>query len=102
MSKAVVRGWDRVVIVSSSFSAVVASKIPRKQTNLGTGWAQNPAAQTTARNVTEGEGRMSFEDSVSEEFHSDEGIVEAETVTGEMVLEHLHVESVNAKDDPTD
>jgi hypothetical protein len=99
MSKAVVRGWDRVVIVSSSFSAAVTSKIPRKQAT-GTGWQNPAAAETTVRAV--GEERMSLEDSIEEEFHSDEEIVEAETVTGEMVLEHLHVESLNGGKDGTD
>jgi hypothetical protein len=112
MSKAVVRGWDRVVIVSSSFSNVVSSKIPRKHTK-GTAWAQNPAAmETTVRRVTDAGdgvqevhevgGRMSLEDSISEEFHTDEEIVEAETVTGELVLEHLHVENMTTGKDPTD
>jgi hypothetical protein len=89
MSKAVIRGWDRVVIVSSSFSTAVTSKIPRKQVTPTT-WV-NPEAEMSVRQV---EGRMSLEDSIEEEFHSDEEIVEAETVTGEMVLEHLPVESL--------
>jgi hypothetical protein len=102
MSKAVVRGWDKVLIVGTSFTSVVTSKIPRKRVPITTGIQDVPPVEATVRRVmTEGRGietvhegrgaRMSLEDSISEEFHTDEEIVEAETVTGEMVLEHLNV-----------
>jgi len=95
VGNAVVKGWGRVVVVGTSVGQLVAKV--RRRKNVG---AENPVEErqdleTTVRQVMtvtanereNEENRPSVEESVSEQFVTDDDIMEAETVPAE--AEHV-------------
>jgi hypothetical protein len=89
MGKAVTRGWDRVVIIGSSVGNIVVSRVPkRKKVEVVDQDIIRPEAQATVREVMAGtaperDEAHSIAESVSEQFHTEDEIMEAEPVRAE-------------------
>ena len=89
MGDAVVKGWGRFIVVGSSMGQAVVSKMPRRKIVVVDKVAVRPEVEDTVRQVMgesaslEPEERRSVDESVSEQFHTDDDIVEAEPVPPE-------------------
>lgn len=98
MGNAMVKGWGRVVVVGSSVGQMVVSRVPRRtKVVVVEEVAVRPEAEATVREVMSGappaeeivlvdqsdQRGGSIAESVSEQFHTDDDIIEAESVHAE-------------------